>query len=43
MPHAKACMKVAKLGERATAVLHVVDQAGEAYDEQNDIPACELV
>ena len=36
-------LKVAKLGERATAVLHVVDQAGEAYDEQNDIPACELV
>ena len=36
-------LEVAKLGERATAVLHVVDQKGEAYNKPVEIPACELM
>ena len=39
----KGLLEVAEPGERATAVLHIVDQKGEAYNKPVEIPACELV
>ena len=36
-------MEVAKLGERATAVLHVVDQKGKAHTTPVETVTCELV
>ena len=39
----KGLLEIAEPGERATVVLHVVDQKGEASYKPVEIPACELV